>query len=162
MHFLIHRDLKANPMIRWLLVGYTFAIMAFVILSPWFEGRSLGLFPSEVMDKLLGNPDKYISAMNRADVAIALHTKLFFNGLVAVVLASMALRTHVADGWKKLSLFGLFMLPLFEVFTVVLVLLKFPGAVYLKSLTFAAIWLTQFNASLGLLFHLMSRRQNGH
>lgn len=92
MHFVIHKDLRTNPVIRWTLAFYSLALAIYLAFRPWIEAERTGLSADRYWRTVHGDPAKFIQPVNKLDFATVIHTDLFFDSLMAVILSAILIR----------------------------------------------------------------------
>ncbi len=154
MRFLLSRDLRDNVTIRWLLVGYLIGVFAYLTASPVYESSQLGLFPSDLVHRVLGSRDLFLSPKSLTDVVVNLHVKMFLNSLIALILSSLLVRLSTA-GTSKLAVACLFGLPVLESLSLVLLSQGLEFMSYVKAFAFVGLWTLQCGVSVVLLRYLL-------
>ena len=114
MQFLIHKDLRTNSTIRWLLCSYLIALIAYLILMPVLEMDQVGITPLEIVRHVRGDASQFLAARSLVDVITDIHIKLFLHTIIGLILSAILLRTTWRDGLKTITVALLFLLPLLE------------------------------------------------
>jgi hypothetical protein len=159
MHFLLHRDIRQNATVRWLLLGYLFCILTYLILLPFLESAQTGLSPAEIRVQVLGSEAQYIEPRSFFDLVTAIHIKLFLHSVIGLVLASLISRAHLRQSVSILLVSLIFFLPVLEAFSLVAVSVWAWWWAYLKAASFVAVWIIQFGSAAYSIFFLMGKNR---
>lgn len=155
MHFMIHRDLRTNPVIRWTLAFYGLAAAAFLAFRPWIEAERTGLTPETYWQVVSGDPSKFILPMNRLDFAVNVHTDLFFDTLMAVIFSSILIRLPAPQRLKTTLITILLLFPVIVAGSGMLTHFGFRAAASSRITGFWVLWLTQLYVVAKAVLHLL-------
>lgn len=160
MHYFVHRDLRLSPLIRRQLLIYLTMILLYLFMMPFLQRQQLGIFPSEIRDRLFGNEATFLSAKPIVDVATQVHIQLFFDSLVALLVGAVLLRANLHAALIRWASLMLFTLPLIRALAVALTLYFSPAATWLVAASFWLNWCLQFSGVAISLLYLGRRPQS--
>jgi len=154
MHFLIHRDLRANPVIRWTLATYISALAGFLAFRPWLEAERTGVVPERYWSAIQGEPTLFILPITALDFATMVHTDLFFDSLLAIILVATLIRLPVSQRFKGVLASALLILPILVAAGGVLTFQGYGWAAYLRVFLFWSLWSCHWLVITRLLVYL--------
>ena len=149
MHFVLHKDIRQNQTIRWLLVVYLVSIILFLLFMPLLEHWGLGLWPEDLIRQVRGSSAAYLEPKSMADLVLDIHIKLFLHSIMGLILTVVATRTRLR--LIRPAMLVLFMFPILEFLMLIALSLFSPLWAYPKVLVFVSLWLVQLSLALYLL-----------
>ena len=157
MHFLIHRDLRQNLIVRRLLTAYLLFILLFLALLPIYEAFQVGILPNDVATRVLGSEEHFTQPMALADVVAVVHVKLFLHSLIGLILASTLARAEGRHERVSGVIVAVFILPATEAIFLFAVHFLGPWWAAAKCGAFFATWIIQCGTTLFLLRYLWAK-----
>ncbi len=155
MHFLIHRNLRASPVIRWTLAAYTFGLALFLSFRPWLENLRTGITPAEYWRAVHGDPKMFVLPTSAIDFVSRIHVDLFIDSLLAIVLVAVLIRLPVAPLFRRITAPTLLILPVVLTVAASLVLQGFAWATIVRVAAFWLLWAAHCLVAGRVLIYLL-------
>lgn len=149
MHFILHKDIRQNEVIRCLLICYLSCLTLFLLLSPLHEHWGMGLWPQDLAREVLGLPEQYIGPKSTEDLLVDVHVKLFLHTITGLTLSVIASRTRLV--YVRTIMVVLFLTPVLECLFLLALANLSAGWAYPKFSCYALLWLTQMGLAAYLL-----------
>lgn len=157
MQFLMNSDLRHNSYLRTLLILFLIFTFLYLSLNIQLEYSRLGLFPEQIRNNLLGNPESFLPAKDLATLFTDLHVNLFIYPLMIMTVVSILVHTKISNKAKTLWIIVPSLAVLIEICGLLGARFVHPFLVWMKILGFLLFEISMFVMLFKVFIYLISR-----
>jgi hypothetical protein len=156
MKFTVTKELSSNSYLRNILFLLLVSFALFVVSYSYFQIHSVGIFPSEIRDSVLGNEDMFIEPKSFILILEEIHISIFAYLVTAVIV--LITFAQIKKFEKIFYPVSLFIMASIFIDTVSLpLILVWENFVYLKSIFFVVSNLSILFLTILVLFSLANK-----
>lgn len=157
MQFLMNSDLRHNSYLRTLLILFLIFTFFYLSLNIQLEYSRLGLFPEQIRNNLLGNPESFLPAKDLATLFTDLHVNLFIYPLMIMTVVSILVHTKISNRAKTLWIIVPSLAVLIEICGLLGARFVHPFLVWMKIVGFFLFEISMFVMLFKVFVYLMGR-----
>jgi hypothetical protein len=157
VQFLMNSDLRHNSYLRTLLILFLVFTFLYLSLNIGLEYSRLGLFPDQIRDNLLGNPESFLPAKDLATLFTDLHVNLFIYPLMVMTVVSILVHTKISNKAKTLWIIVPSLAILIEICGLLGARFVHPFLVWMKIVGFFLFETSMFAMVFKVFVYLISR-----
>lgn len=111
MKFITTNDISTNIYLRNILILMLVSFELFVLTYVYFQVHSIGLYPSDISNSILGNEDLFIDPKSFIMILEELHVSIFIYIMVTTISMIVFTQIKKFENWVlKISLFVMLMI----------------------------------------------------
>ncbi|MFK5976393.1 MAG: hypothetical protein QM493_07790 [Sulfurovum sp.] len=103
MKFLVTKDSKLSPLLRYLIVGVLFAMILYLLLDILLHGYLLGFDINSIKATLFGDEENFIEPILFDTLLMQIHINLFFSLIAIMIISSLYIRFY--NSYKRTKIF---------------------------------------------------------